>query len=111
MAEAMAKATWQMAMMMMWCVTVNNDDVMALPLPAQLPYGWSWGYSVGPSPLPYTQKKEGRGFSSTLGFQNTCGGFFSTPQKSAVRTAKIVVVAGERLYHYHYLYLYHKEGP
>jgi hypothetical protein len=98
-----------MAIMIMWCVMANNDDVMALSLAAQLLYGWGWGCSVGPSPLPYTQKKEGRGFSSTLGFQNTCRGFFSTRKKGAVRTAKIVAVVGEWLYRY--LYLYRKEGP
>jgi hypothetical protein len=46
---------------------------------------------------------------STLGFQNTCRGFFSTPKKGSVRMAKIVAVAGERLYRYHYLY--RKEEP
>jgi hypothetical protein len=27
-----------MAIMMMWCVMANNDDVMALPLPAKYNY-------------------------------------------------------------------------
>ena len=52
--------------------------------------------TIGPGPraaCPTLEKKEDRGISSTLGFQNTCRAFFSTPQKRPVRMAKVCIVA------------------